>query len=61
MDNIFYTGKQNTGLGLRDCIIIPRKLSQIPPGINIELMSAAGYCVLDGPNNEVTYEFPNED
>ncbi len=61
METIFYIGKQNSGLGMRKCIVIPRKPSQIPSGIDMDLLTIAGYAVMDGANNKVTYEFPNEE
>ena len=57
MENVFHTTKANFGQGMRNCIVIRRKPSQMPPSIDLELMRLGCIGHMDGPNSRLTFEF----
>lgn len=61
LPNVFYTETQDFGLMTRYCIIIPRKPSEIPGSVDMDLIRRAGQSEMDGPNRKVTYLLSNND
>lgn len=54
MKNEYEVGVNGRG---KPFILIRRKPSEVPTRVDMTLTRIAGHCLMDGPNNMMTYEF----